>query len=41
MNLPAYNSSNSILNSLTVAFAKALKPKGITVTSICPGRVRS
>jgi NAD(P)-dependent dehydrogenase (short-subunit alcohol dehydrogenase family) len=41
MNLPAYNSSKSAVNGLTVAYAKALKPKGITVTSICPGWVRT
>ena len=41
MNLPAYNSSKSAVNGLTVAFAKALAARGITVTSICPGWVRT
>ncbi|WP_227271021.1 SDR family oxidoreductase [Roseobacter weihaiensis] len=41
MNVPAYNSSKSAVNGLTVAYAKALKSKGISVTSICPGWVRT
>ena len=41
LNVPAYNSSKSAVNGLTVAYAKALRPKGIAVTSICPGWVRT
>ena len=41
LNVPAYNSSKSALNGLTVAYAKALAPKGIAVISICPGWVRT
>jgi NAD(P)-dependent dehydrogenase (short-subunit alcohol dehydrogenase family) len=41
LNLPAYNSSKSAVNGLTIAYAKALRAKGISVTSICPGWVRT
>ena len=41
MNVPAYNSSKSAVNGLTVAYAKALKVHGISVTSVCPGWVRT
>lgn len=41
LNNPAYNSSKTSLNALTVAYGKALAEKGITVTSICPGWVKT
>jgi NAD(P)-dependent dehydrogenase (short-subunit alcohol dehydrogenase family) len=39
--MPAYNSSKSALNGLTISYAKALAPKGISVASICPGWVKT
>lgn len=39
--MPAYNSSKAALNGLTVAYAKAYAPKGISVASICPGWVKT
>ncbi|MGL5839728.1 MAG: SDR family oxidoreductase [Sphingorhabdus sp.] len=39
--LPAYNSSKAALNGLTIAYAKALAPQGISVASICPGWVKT
>ena len=41
LNVPAHNSSKSAVNGLTVAYVKALRPKGIAVKSICPGWVRT
>jgi NAD(P)-dependent dehydrogenase (short-subunit alcohol dehydrogenase family) len=41
LNMLAYNSSKTALNALTVGFAKELATDGISVTSICPGWVRT
>ncbi|MEO1020197.1 MAG: SDR family NAD(P)-dependent oxidoreductase, partial [Pseudomonadota bacterium] len=41
INVPAYNSSKTAVNGLTVAYAKALASEGIAVISICPGWVRT
>lgn len=41
MNVPAYNASKTAVNGLTVAYAKALRSRGIGVVSVCPGWVRT
>lgn len=41
INTPAYNSSKTALNALTVAYAKALAADGVAVISICPGWVKT
>jgi NAD(P)-dependent dehydrogenase (short-subunit alcohol dehydrogenase family) len=38
---PAYSTSKTALNALTIQFANALKPDGVLVNSICPGWVRT
>jgi NAD(P)-dependent dehydrogenase (short-subunit alcohol dehydrogenase family) len=38
---PAYQSSKSALNAITVALAKLLADSSITVTSVCPGFVQT
>jgi NAD(P)-dependent dehydrogenase (short-subunit alcohol dehydrogenase family) len=38
---PAYQSSKSALNAITVALAKLLADRPITVTSVCPGFVQT
>lgn len=37
----AYSISKAALNALTMQFAKALQPKGISVNAVCPGWVRT
>lgn len=38
---PAYSISKTALNAVTRQFAAALHDKGITVNSVCPGRVKT
>jgi NAD(P)-dependent dehydrogenase (short-subunit alcohol dehydrogenase family) len=38
---PAYQASKAALNSVTIGLAKRLVGTGITVTSVCPGHVRT
>jgi NAD(P)-dependent dehydrogenase (short-subunit alcohol dehydrogenase family) len=39
--VPAYQSSKTALNSVTICLAKSLAGTGIKVTSVCPGFVRT
>ena len=41
MVVPAYQSSKSALNAITIVLAKALADTPITVTSVCPGFVQT
>ena len=41
VNLLAYNSSKTALNSLTLAFAKELAGERVSVNSVCPGWVKT
>jgi NAD(P)-dependent dehydrogenase (short-subunit alcohol dehydrogenase family) len=38
---PAYNTSKAALNAITIQAAAALKPRGISVNTMCPGWVRT
>jgi NAD(P)-dependent dehydrogenase (short-subunit alcohol dehydrogenase family) len=40
-NSPTYSISKTALNAVTRQFAAALKDKGISVNSVCPGWVRT
>lgn len=39
INILAYNSSKTALNSFTVLLAKELRPEGFRVNSVCPGYI--
>ena len=41
LNTAAYNSSKTVLNAWTVAFAKEFLADGVAVNSICPGWVKT